>query len=840
MKIFSITTLILLFIIPYKTILSQTVSGKIINTDSTVLSFSTVYVKNTTLGVMADYNGNYFIELKAGNYTLVYNYLGHKPVEKNVEIKSNERLTIDVVLEKSDLQINEVEIVANKRDKAKKIMESVRENRKNYLKSVVDYSCDIYVKTSIEKEYEKEIEDSTKKPKDFETFLKKENLNLVEYVGTLYYRQPNKYKEIINAYNNFSEEKPVNEYVVSIGYGENDIVPRTYTHDNPYIFYQNSSCGNFNFYENLLDFPTITDQPLVSPISYNSSLYYRYEFEISFFEGNKKINRIKVIPLNNVGALFYGDIYIEDSTWALVSVNLSVNEKAMTLYENFNIIQNYEKISDSVYLPVKTDITYTIKNGKEKILGNSKIVKNNYKINQNFDSKIFTKEIITYQIDAFDKDSLFWDANRQITLKEKELKFINKSDSLREYYTSDKYLDEQDSVFSRITWWSPIVGVGYKNHYIGIEFWLSGILEQINPFGVGGYRHKLSFYLNKHFDNGMMLETRPYIDYGFKNRDFKGKFGIGLTYIPKKFVRTYIEIGDYYDMINNYASIEQTFSRSNYVRNQMFFISQRIEIINGLYSELSFTYTNQIPINNLELENWSDWLFGELNEPIDFEQYIKYEVKLELKYMIGQKYIIKNNRKIILGTEFPEISFLYRKGIPELFRSEVNFDYIEFGAKDEMQIARFGESRWQIKAGIFANKKNLRVLEYKYFRGSDKFFFSDPVKSMQLLGPTMFTNSSFLQANYIHHFNGYFLHKVPLFKYLKLSLAAGTGTLYIPDQNFYHFEMYGGIEKIFRIKTEIFRIGIYAVTSDNNLSKADFTFKIGLSGFNQYTKKWDY
>ena len=820
---------------------ASTITGKIIDADSANLSFATVYVKNTTYGVSADYNGNYFIELKPGNYTLIYSYLGYTTIEKEIVLKANENLTVNVQMLKSDVQITEIEIVSNRKNKAKRIMSNVRDNRRDYLTNVNNFECESYVKTSIENEYQKEIVDSTQNAKDFETYLAKENLNLIEYVAQTYFKRPNKYKENILAYHNYTQKRPLRGgQTVGIYYGENDIAPQQYFVEDPYVFYRNSTSGDFNFYKNLMDFPVLCEHPLVSPIASNSALYYKFVFVSSFYENDIKINKISVTPINKVSALFYGNIYIEDSTWALVSVDLSINEKALSLYQNFNIIQNYDKINDSIYLPVRTDITYTIKDGKGKILGNTKIIRQKYAVNQNIDPKIFNNEVLVYEDDAFDKDSTYWDINRLVTLKNKELVFIDKSDSIQEYYVSDEYLDKQDSIYNRITWWTPFAGIGYSNHYAGIKVHFGGLLEQVNPFGIGGYRHALPLMLNKYFENGMLFETDLKIDYGFRNKDFKGKFGIGFTYFPKKFIRTYIEIADYYDIVNNYASVEQVFSRSNYVRNKTFVIKQRMEIINGLFAELSFTYSNQFPIDDIQLSHWSDSIFGELNEPIDFEQYTKSEFKLELIYRIGQKFVIKNNRKIIIGNDLPEISLTYRKGIPNLFNSEVNFDYLELGSKGIFNLARMGESRWQVKAGFFLNKTDLRLLEYKYFRGSDMYFFSDPTASMQLLGSTLNTNNEFIQANYIHHFAGSILNKVPLFKYLKLSLAGGVGTLNIPKQNFYHFEMLAGVEKAFRIKKELLRFGVYAVTADNTIADADIRIKFGISFFNSYDNKWGY
>jgi hypothetical protein len=215
-------------------------------------------------------------------------------------------------------------------------------------------------------------------------------------------------------------------------------------------------------------------------------------------------------------------------------------------------------------------------------------------------------------------------------------------------------------------------------------------------------------------------------------------------------------------------------------------------------------------------------------------------LRLDIKYRFKQKYIIKKNKKILLGSDYPEVNVVYRKGIPRLFNSEINFDYLEVGIRHEKELGRLGNMEWSVLGGSFLNKTNLRILEHKYFRGSDILFFSDPLRSFQLLGPTLSTPNTYLRGNYFHHFNGIVFNKIPLIRRLKLTEAAGVAMLSIPDQNFFHTEFYAGLERVIRIRQEIFRIGVYACTAESSFNKARFEFKLGFNFFDSFHKKWNY
>lgn len=823
---------------------AQIIQGIVSDASGSALPFVSVYLKNTTYGTSTNQKGFYRLQVKPGTHTLSFSMVGFQKQEIPITMKAGQTLEIPVTLTEST-ELRALEIYSDKRDIAREVVGEARDRRKAYQGKMSPLRYRAYSKSSLEKESRNDSlnkPDSLRTKDDFAEHLRRENLNLIESVSDIKIDN-NQFSETILAFHDFADTRPPGDAVIvrSEQFGEYDIAPKQYIEVNPYLLNSNKGFTEFDFYANLLDIPQLCEKPLLSPIGTGSALNYRYELESTFYENNRKIYQIKVDPLFPGEALFRGKLFIEDSTFALTAVDLEINPAVLYFHKDFRIQQNYREVEPGVYLPYRREFIYTIKDGKDRIHGNTIVSQSDFDLKPLFLKNTFNNAVQTYDDEAFNRDSSYWESQRTVKMKDNELAFIHKTDSLRRRYSDPEYLAEKDSAYNRITFWDvTLSGMGFRNRKKDYTLFINPLIAQMIVYGIGGYRHRLGGTFNKGFGNGQNLELEGDIDYGFANRDVRGKMGVGYTYIPKKFVRTFVRFGDFYEMINTYASLGSIFSRSNFVRAQTFSIAQRMEIINGLFAELSYEFSDQHPITNLKQDSWSSALFGEVNEPIDFQRYTKSEFRLDVKYRPKQKYIIKRNRKIILGSSYPEFNLVYRKGVPGMFGSEVNFDYIEIGASQRYQLARLGEINWSFLTGTFFNQKSLRILEHRFFRGSDPFVFSDPLRSFQLLGPTLSTANAFLRANYMHQFNGFFMNKIPILRRLKLTEAAGAGTLIIPEKNFRHAEFYFGFQKVIRIRKQLFRLGLYAVTADNSINKAVFTWKVGINFYNSFTRSWSF
>ena len=69
------------------------------------MAFANVLIKNTTKGTTSDFDGKYSIDMEAGNYTLIFSYIGYQTIEiSDVVVKSNDEVIIDVTLNTNSLE----------------------------------------------------------------------------------------------------------------------------------------------------------------------------------------------------------------------------------------------------------------------------------------------------------------------------------------------------------------------------------------------------------------------------------------------------------------------------------------------------------------------------------------------------------------------------------------------------------------------------------------------------------------------------------------------------------------------------------------------------------------
>lgn len=825
--------LVLTLILTSLLAIGQNLRGKVTNADGDPVAYVRVLVPEQSKGALTDERGNYNLTLSAGTHEVVFNHLNYS--EHKVAVTLPEDRVVDVILLPKDLNLDPVEIAGGRRDPAYAIMTELIDHRRERLRQYESYTCQTYLKVVLQTDT---LRDEPL-PDSLQHLDTTHLVHLIESYSKTHFQQPGKYKSIVEAYRHYNPGKSQ-----SVGNSLDGIGSQYSTElNNPYLFYLDVSQAEFNFYDNYINLPNLSDRPLVSPL--NGAIWqviYAFKLEERFYLNDKVHYRIRVTPRNKVGPYFSGEIIVVDGDWAIREAHLKVMPSTLNFFAEFRLDHQYQRTSDGRWLLTHEDYNYEVHDRKVRSVGQSTAQHTEYELDLEFPNRFFNNELRSTDREAFERDSSFWESTRPQPLGKSETAFIQVQDSIIEYRSSDEFLRKMDSADNMITWLDVLAeGITYKDRRRGMYYFFSPLLDQMQFAGVGGYRHQLRVGATKVFERKTQLAVRGRVDYGFANQDIKGEGIIRYMYNPRRFSSFYIRGGDVYSMVTANTTITAILARSNFVRKTYFGAGYSTELFNGFYVDLGIDYADRNSIDSLKLASWTSELFGEFNTPEEFDPYREFLFELKIRYTPGQRYFMEPYRKIVEGSRWPTFTLEYKKAIPGIAGSEIDFDYLALEAEDEFRIGSMGTSRWRAKAGRFLRAPNMMFTDEVFFRGSDPIIFVNPLNLFQLLGPTIRTRNAYFAGHYLHNFSGALMNKIPLINRTNLETTAGAATLLIEDGGFWHTEVFAGLQHPIRIRRVLFKVGVFYTTSYSNYAGAlSGEFKVGVSFFDSSKNRWTY
>lgn len=805
------------------------VKGKVLDETNVGIPFADIYVKNNSdLRTRADIEGNYLMRLQVGEYYLVFSAMGYENREFYLVVgEATKEVNIQLFPVKvKDLE--EFDFSQKRRNIGREIV-----MRTVGIKNKLDYNqyphiCDVYIRAKDEKsgtvhysEKDQEKDEADARFDDDEKLKEKKmqelnNTNMVEVEMNRSYAPPNNIKEIRTGYSKRGNDRN--------------------------LYFTTTAKSNFNFFQNTLSLDDLSKSPVQSPISTAGILSYKYQLvEKIEREGQPTLNKIKITPRNIATSTLEGFIWIQDSTWLVEKIDFTIIKGNLYIYDNFSVQQEFEIYGDTMCVLKSQLMSYNVAYRKEKFEGSTVVNYSNYNFKPDFKKGLFGNELAVTTEEAYERDSTYWSGKRLTPLTEEEQRFIKQRDSIENLFTKTSYLDSIDSVFNKVTFWKVLwFGIDRRNRANKTQWTISSIAAMMRPLYIAGPRIGPDFDFFKKWDNEKTFDSYTRVDVGLLNGDIKGYTNIRYLYNPFRQSRVGVNFTHNYDLIRSYDALTQVFLRDNFIEKTSGSLYHDFELLNGLYLENSLTYTNRRPLpEGTKFIRWFDKELGN-TEPPEFIQYNALILDFMLRYTPFQKYMREPKRKVVLGSKWPMLYVFYEKGIPQLFGSEVNHDYIRFGAMQTFKIGTLGTSKYHITTGRFLNQKILRPEDMQYHRRGDPILFSNPMYSYQDLDSTLPTMNWYFESHYIHHFNGALINKIPFMKKTRISTVAGGGYLWLPEHNWTHYEVYTGLERIFKFARRRLRIGAYAVFSDGNQINPRTSFKISFAILDERSMKFTF
>jgi hypothetical protein len=336
-------------------------------------------------------------------------------------------------------------------------------------------------------------------------------------------------------------------------------------------------------------------------------------------------------------------------------------------------------------------------------------------------------------------DTAFWNAVRPMPLVTDERITYRKNDSIVAVATGkDTTKKKPRNLFNEL-----VFGHTYRvDTTLSLTF--DGLLGMtaMDYNTVDGYTYGLGGGLSKRFNNQQRLQAQVSGAWAFSREAFMWEASLRHMYAPK--LRAYWGIeggqrtkdfaGDAgMGMENLYAALlfrvnYPVFYLDNFIR-----INHRIDIANGLefYTGLQWS-------DRRAMQNNSDHSFfysGSRTFRPNLPRHAAVEAdptlvagnkaalaEFSLRYTPQYYYHIRRGRKIMDYSDYPTFSVTWHKGIPAVFRSASDFDFLKFNITQTVRFGYFNRFTYAVETGKFFNTKRLSFADFKHFYVNDAGF----------------------------------------------------------------------------------------------------------------------
>ncbi len=806
-----------------------TIKGKVIDEYNAELPFVNIYIDGTSTGTTANADGEFVLTLKESkDIVLTFQTLGYKTHHEKIDMNTAVS-ELKVKMKSENIQIQEVVIKAKSKDPAYAIIKEAIKKRKENLENIQSYSADVYIKANV-----KMLQIPKKLPffinkKDFPDSSDLGIIYLSESVAKYYFQRPDKKKEQMIA-SRVAGTKT--------GFSWNRV-------EDVFI----------NFYEQSISIGFYSERPFISPIGNGALLNYKYNYLGTFYDNNKPVHKIKVMPRRKGDPLFNGEIYISEENYQIYSCDFYVTKDAQIEFaDTVHMKQEMVRVNDSIFMPMQMQVFSNFKlfGFAAKDFNSASI--SNYTLNKPFPKKFFGNEVFRIEEEANKKDTMYWTGMRPSILSEEESKHYNKSDSILQKKETKEYKDSVSKAERKPGF--GIEGFRMTNRETGLTIRTNSLLDIFEYNTIEGIRGRLNFYYDKRDRETRVIKNlNAFIRYGFDSKEWFSGGQYYYRFNPKKGQSFRIKAGKFITQYNSHEPISDLLNTNYTLFNKENFqklyaktgisVTYNHELVNGLFSNFNVQFHQRSALVNKSFYYW----FGKedkhftSNDPLNpiqynekpaFEKHQIAHVQIGLKWIPFAKYETYPTFKRMLDTKWPELSFFYKKGIG-MGNLKVNYDQLEAGIGKDLELRAFGKFSFDVMAGIFMNNENMNFIDYKHFSGNQTLFLMNRENSdvpgistrtnmTEFHGLSYYdysTNDRYLEIHASHNFRGFFIGKIPLLRKTKIYEVAGINALYTPGKNY--MEAFVGADKLLKF----FRFDVGTSFQNTASKKLDLFYRFG-------------
>jgi len=744
-----ITHYIIIFFAFVNSVCAQTIiSGKV--TDAATgepLPFVSVAFKATTTGTTTDLDGLYKITTQTPTDSLQASYIGFKNQTK--KIKKGQTQVINFSLETGDFSLKEIvikpgknpaivlleKIIDHKPDNDRDRYSAYQYETYNKLEFDLNNLNDRFKKSGFVKPFGfalKNIDSSSAEEKPFLPLF------LTESLSDFYYKKRPRYKkEIIKA----TKTAGFKNESVSALLGD---------------MYQ-----NVNVYDNNV---LVFGKNFVSPISNQGTFFYKYYLIDSMFIGNAWTYQIKFVPKRKQELVFNGNLWVHDTTFALKRIEMRIASDANINFVNsLYVIQEYERINEKNWMLSKDRLVvdFTYKNKAMGIYGRKTTTYKNIIVDKPLPDDFYslTNDIIVEK-DAAEKDEQFWRESRHDTLSKNEANVYKLVDTIKTIPAYKNYESLVQLAFS---------GYHMFDKWNKLEY--GPVFSSFSFNQVEGPRIRLGGRTSYNFSH--FKEVNVYGAYGLW--DNKLKYGLTYKWKPENNNRWQLFTGkimDDYEILglnnallrtdNLFVSLFRKRPLTQLTRIQQAKFMYDYEQFSGFLVRPILNYRRILPVGTTRF-NYVDTVNNSVVTK-ELTHINTFEVGLFARFAYKEKYIQGDFTRIYLGTKIPVFQVQLNAGIKGFLNSGYQYQKVVFNIIDRVRLQPLGYTDYTIEYGqVFGKQLPYFLLELH--PGNESYGLS--YYGFNMMNYFEFVSNQYYSFNVDHHFDGFFLNKIPLMRKLK-------------------------------------------------------------------------
>lgn len=757
-------TLLLCFIACFFSVAASAqtkVSGVVLDDTQQPVPYANVALKGSRHMTVTNEDGRFYLESDQNYRTLVVSFVGFDT--KEVALSKAVNYDFTVVLGGSEV-LNEVTVFTGKTSKkdnpALVILRKIWERkRKNGLHMFQQYEMEKYEKVEFDMNTIDSAFMQNRIFKGMEFIF--DHVDTSKITGKTYL--PIFINEALSNVYGDNERKKVKEVMTAnrnSGFSDNQQI----------LAFIKDLYADYDIYNNYL---TFFDKSFTSPLSRTGIDVYSYVLRDSAYVDNKWCYNIVFYPRRKSELTFKGDFWVNDTTFAIKSINMAATKSAnINWVRDIYIEQEFEVLNDSVFLlkrdHMMSDFALRKKESARGVYGKRTTLFRNHRFNLQKPDDFYKQEVNHVDYEIFRKPDEFWEENRFEALNKDERGVYKMLDTLK---TVKKFKQMYSFV--------QILGSGY------VEI---GNFDYGPIFSTFGYNEveKLRIRVGgrTYFGPNDPWRIESYLAYGFG--DDKFKYGVSGKWMIDKRNRVILSAGNRRDIEQIGASLTATndvLGRS-FASSSLFMSGNNGKLTNINLSTAAISFE---PYKNVVVQTGISHRTLESASPTFNMDYYKVrptpihpgvresvvsqaEVNFQIDWTPNRQTIGYGVERDVVDNPYSRIFVNFSSGFQGLFNSDFEYQKLQLYYKQPIIIGAIGRSTLVTEAGKTFGAVPLGLMNI--IPGNQTYWMIE--NTFSNLDFYEFLADEYVTVQWEHNFQGKIFARIPGVRNLNLREIIGV------------------------------------------------------------------